>query len=528
MKGRLPLLSVLKQTSGPTLQRKCGCGRHTIGGGQCQQCAKKNISVSAPGDQFEREADRAAAQVMRMPTPVPSNDTDSPPIVTSDLERSIQGKAAKGQPLPAEHRKFFESGFGRDFSQVRVHADSSSAEMSKRLDAEAFTFGNNIFFNSGRYAPDRPDGRHLLAHELAHVVQQNSGTVGRQIQRAAISYRQLTWSDFKMAAHAHSQWAATTASGFTADSWKTAQDVKPTGQTCTLNNRPAREFTATVSIDPSAYDKLAAQMVQEASWVLNHYKTDAAGAAYCKTTKAAECEKDIDRQAKVTGADCDSQKVQCDDFFAKHPDGGTFTVTANGVDLEAKKPEDCVPQSKSCRAETAKAFSYPILDDDGVEVATAVTRKECSGKTFQDQCAAFQKVESAWLLKHEQRHFDITNIMAGLAKADLKAKAATFTATETACGSSQALNAAMASFDALGAEDTLKQLRKDWADSNEKAQHDYDNDTDHGANHGQQTSWETTKIATGLKDYDLNAPPAPATPTPGTPTPGTPTPGATP
>ena len=68
-----------------------------------------------------------------------------------------------------------ESRFGHDFSDVRVHSDERAARRAKALDAQAFTVDSNIVFGAGRYRPQSPEGRGLLAHELSHVVQQRSG-----------------------------------------------------------------------------------------------------------------------------------------------------------------------------------------------------------------------------------------------------------------------------------------------------------------------------------------------------------------
>jgi hypothetical protein len=68
-----------------------------------------------------------------------------------------------------------ESRFNHDFSKVRVHADARSAESARKLNALAYTVTPNIIFGSGKFAPQTKDGRRLLAHELAHVVQQDAG-----------------------------------------------------------------------------------------------------------------------------------------------------------------------------------------------------------------------------------------------------------------------------------------------------------------------------------------------------------------
>ncbi len=82
--------------------------------------------------------------------------------------------AGRGQPLPASVRAFFEPRFGHDFSNVRVHRDTSAADSAVAISAAAYTVGRHIVFGPGRYQPDCGPGRRLLAHELAHVVQQGS------------------------------------------------------------------------------------------------------------------------------------------------------------------------------------------------------------------------------------------------------------------------------------------------------------------------------------------------------------------
>lgn len=97
------------------------------------------------------------------------------PEVTPELADRIGAMKGRGQPLSASERSFFEPRFGRDFSHVRVHTDAEAAEVSGTLQARAFTVGRDIAFGAGEYAPDERSGKLLLAHELAHVVQQGGG-----------------------------------------------------------------------------------------------------------------------------------------------------------------------------------------------------------------------------------------------------------------------------------------------------------------------------------------------------------------
>jgi hypothetical protein len=95
-----------------------------------------------------------------------SGPSAAPPIVHDVL-------AGSGQPLDHGARTFMEERFGYDFSAVRVHTDAKAAESARAVSANAYTVGSQIAFDSARYAPGSVAGRRLLAHELAHVVQQN-------------------------------------------------------------------------------------------------------------------------------------------------------------------------------------------------------------------------------------------------------------------------------------------------------------------------------------------------------------------
>ena len=83
--------------------------------------------------------------------------------------------AGNGQPLESQTRNYMERLFGQDFSKVRVHSDSQAEESASKENAKAYTLGNSIVFGRGRYAPQTGDGNRLIAHELAHVVQQSRG-----------------------------------------------------------------------------------------------------------------------------------------------------------------------------------------------------------------------------------------------------------------------------------------------------------------------------------------------------------------
>ncbi|HEX6606289.1 MAG TPA: DUF4157 domain-containing protein, partial [Chloroflexia bacterium] len=132
--------------------------------------------VSEPGDADEQEADRQADQVMRASRPsAPEAGGPAP----------AGPHSGEAMALDPPDRQFFESRFHHNFADVRVYAGRDANESARRLQARAYTVGNSIHFAPGEYRPGTPAGRHLLAHELAHVLQQRAlpGSQPARIQR---------------------------------------------------------------------------------------------------------------------------------------------------------------------------------------------------------------------------------------------------------------------------------------------------------------------------------------------------------
>jgi uncharacterized protein DUF4157 len=98
-----------------------------------------------------------------------------PPVVKEALQ-------SPGQPLDPATRAFMESRFSHDFSRVRVHVDPRAAESARAVDALAYTAGRDIVFGDRQYAPGRPEGRRLIAHELSHVIQQEGSALSASSQ----------------------------------------------------------------------------------------------------------------------------------------------------------------------------------------------------------------------------------------------------------------------------------------------------------------------------------------------------------
>ncbi|SRR5258706_509077 len=136
---------------GLMLQRKCACGNHAMSGA-CDNCAKKESLLQ-----------RMAAHGVE--------SSEAPSIVHEVLHST-------GQPLDASTRAFMEPRFGHDFSRVRLHTDAPAAESARRVNALAYTVGRDIVFGAQQPALNSSAGRELLAHELAHVVQQQHVAAG--------------------------------------------------------------------------------------------------------------------------------------------------------------------------------------------------------------------------------------------------------------------------------------------------------------------------------------------------------------
>jgi hypothetical protein len=105
------------------------------------------------------------------------DQTDQPEIIGSipDVTPSVyETVQSKGHSLPEETRSFMEERFGYDFSKVQIHNDSMAHQSSSEIDANAYTHGHHIVFGAGQYQPATDLGKHLIAHELSHVIQQGT------------------------------------------------------------------------------------------------------------------------------------------------------------------------------------------------------------------------------------------------------------------------------------------------------------------------------------------------------------------
>lgn len=99
-----------------------------------------------------------------------------PPQASASFQQSLSASKGRGSVLPEGTKTFMEGRFNADFSGVRIHTGSHAEHLSSQINAQAFTHGNDIYFNSGKYAPSTAGGGRLLAHELTHTIQQGAST----------------------------------------------------------------------------------------------------------------------------------------------------------------------------------------------------------------------------------------------------------------------------------------------------------------------------------------------------------------
>lgn len=108
--------------------------------------------------------------------------------VSEGVNSNIAASRGKANGMDHSTKSFMESRFGTDFTNVHIHTDDNAVQLSRELNAKAFTVGNDIYFNEGQYRPGADDGKRLLAHELAHTIQQSSNTINLKIQRLQLTY----------------------------------------------------------------------------------------------------------------------------------------------------------------------------------------------------------------------------------------------------------------------------------------------------------------------------------------------------
>ncbi len=146
-----------KSLTTPNLQAKCS---------SCEQEEKLQKKE-------EEELPNSELSLQRKTGDVPSESSPN-------LESRLSSSKGSGSSLPSDIQSSMGSEFGADFSNVRVHTGTQAVQMSQDIGAQAFTHGSDIYFNQGKYDTNSNSGRHLLAHELTHTVQQSGGMINKQ------------------------------------------------------------------------------------------------------------------------------------------------------------------------------------------------------------------------------------------------------------------------------------------------------------------------------------------------------------
>jgi hypothetical protein len=211
MAARRPATSLRPVTSNQAMIRRLAKDQPSSLGSQADsRRLQAKLRVGAVNDPLEREADAAADRVMRMADPRVSlsaaptlsrkcaaceeEGKEEHPLRREAAAGGIDAAVAPpivhdvlnspGHPLDPATHDFMAGRFGADFSDVRIHTDAQSARSAAAVGARAYTVGRDVVFGAGQYDPSGDSGRHLLAHELAHTIQQQEGAgAGGQVQR---------------------------------------------------------------------------------------------------------------------------------------------------------------------------------------------------------------------------------------------------------------------------------------------------------------------------------------------------------
>lgn len=160
--------------------------------------SSSNLTINTPGDQYEQEADNLANRVAgtqpltpaksviagRVPSLQAKGNATAPP---AGFDSKLNATKGAGTPLPNSFKTEVEGHTGKDLSGVRVHTDSNAANMAKDVSAKAFTHGSDIYGPAKNLDPGQSEGKHTLAHEVGHTMQQNGAGIKREVDPKAVA-----------------------------------------------------------------------------------------------------------------------------------------------------------------------------------------------------------------------------------------------------------------------------------------------------------------------------------------------------
>ncbi len=157
---------------------------------EVQLFAEQTPSIQLSEEEEELQLAREEEETVQL-----SGENDG--AVSPQLSTQIQQSSGSGAALPPPVQQDMGQRIGADFSGVKVHTGTQAASMSAALGAQAFTHGSDIYFNEGKYQPETSEGRHLLAHELTHTVQQGASvrrSPDPQISSTPPQVQRLGWA----------------------------------------------------------------------------------------------------------------------------------------------------------------------------------------------------------------------------------------------------------------------------------------------------------------------------------------------
>lgn len=162
-------------------------------------------TVNEPGDSDEQEAEQIAQEAVAQIHAAPAQPTAQRMPAAYHDGAVTQPTSGHNPSPPEEVRTAMQDAFGVDLGDVRLHADAAADELSRSLHARAFTAGRDIYFRQGEYASHTADGQKLLAHELAHVLQQRGNAGAPVVQRqeipselqTSVNYRAMSVEDLQ-------------------------------------------------------------------------------------------------------------------------------------------------------------------------------------------------------------------------------------------------------------------------------------------------------------------------------------------
>lgn len=165
--------------------------------------SSSNLDTQKQEEEGQESEEEVEVTEVQQKTKILQRKETGVPTVTNSIESRIQKASGGGKPMSKNVKKPMESGFGADFSNVNIHTNQESTSLNNQISSKAFTYKNNIFFNQGQYQPETNTGKHLLAHELTHVVQQghavrrkpeiSTESAKPQIQRFGFNTNPLDW-----------------------------------------------------------------------------------------------------------------------------------------------------------------------------------------------------------------------------------------------------------------------------------------------------------------------------------------------